>query len=186
MDRPAAAAPPPPPPQVNLKGEAAQLLEPGMAAPAAAAGAGGPPAAGAGAAPATVVSAASGEWSEEQELALVKALKQVGKDAEDRWGQVGAALVVVWVGDADVVVDPCVPAPAAAMAPSVPNSGCHSHSRRRWLAAAAACRPRLTTPRPPAGTAWPQVAALVPGKTKAQCFKRFKELKEAHKAKKAG
>ena len=30
-----------------------------------------------------------------------------------------------------------------------------------------------------------QVAALVPGKTKAQCFKRFKELKEQHKAKKA-
>ena len=29
---------------------------------------------------------------------------------------------------------------------------------------------------------WGQVAALVPGKTKAQCFKRFKELKEAHKA----
>ncbi|KAI7843108.1 hypothetical protein COHA_003279 [Chlorella ohadii] len=106
--------------QVNLKGDAAVLLEPGLAA-AAAAPAGGaaaaPAAAAAAPAPATVVSAASGEWSEEQELALVKALKQVGKDAEDRWGQ---------------------------------------------------------------------VAALVPGKTKAQCFKRFKELKEAHKAKKAG
>ncbi|PRW60561.1 dnaJ-like protein subfamily C member 2-like [Chlorella sorokiniana] len=104
--------------QVNLKGEAAVLLEPGAAAAAPAAGAAAPAApAAAGAAPATVVSAASGEWSEEQELALVKALKQVGKDAEDRWGQ---------------------------------------------------------------------VAALVPGKTKAQCFKRFKELKEAHKAKKSG
>ncbi len=81
--------------QVNLKGDAAVLLEPGLAA-AAAAPAGGaaaaPAAAAAAPAPATVVSAASGEWSEEQELALVKALKQVGKDAEDRWGQVG------WVG----------------------------------------------------------------------------------------
>ena len=52
-----------------------------------------------------------------QELALVKALKAVGKEVEDRWGG---------------------------------------------------------------------VAALVPGKTKAQCFKRFKELKEGFKAKKGG
>ena len=57
------------------------------------------------------------EWSEEQELALVKALKVVSKAVEDRWGG---------------------------------------------------------------------VAELVPGKTKAQCFKRFKEMKDAHKAKKAG
>ncbi|KAL4443910.1 hypothetical protein ABPG75_011647 [Micractinium tetrahymenae] len=103
--------------QVNLKGEAAQLLEPGLApAPAAAAGAAAPAAvagAAGGAPPAAVSSATSGEWTEEQELALVKALKTVGKDAEDRWGQ---------------------------------------------------------------------VAALVPGKTKAQCFRRFKELKESHKA----
>ena len=33
---------------------------------------------------------------------------------------------------------------------------------------------------------WGGVAELVPGKTKAQCFKRFKEMKDAHKAKKAG
>ncbi|KAL4449534.1 hypothetical protein ABPG77_007178 [Micractinium sp. CCAP 211/92] len=104
--------------QVNLKGEAAQLLEPGLATAAAAAGSAAAPAAAAAgtAAPAAVASAASGEWTEEQELALVKALKTVGKDAEDRWGQ---------------------------------------------------------------------VAALVPGKTKAQCFRRFKELKESHKAAKA-
>lgn len=77
--------------QVNLKGEAAQLLEPGLATAAAAAGSAAAPAAAAAgtAAPAAVASAASGGWTEEQELALVKALKTVGKDAEDRWGQVG-------------------------------------------------------------------------------------------------
>lgn len=30
------------------------------------------------------------------------------------------------------------------------------------------------------------MAELVPGKTKVQCHKRFKELKEMHKAKKVG
>lgn len=44
----------------------------------------------------------------------------------------------------------------------------------------------MTNPPPPSLPLPAQVAALVPGKTKAQCFKRFKELKEAHKAKKAG
>lgn len=61
--------------------------------------------------------AKTGEWSEEQELALVKALKAVDKAADDRWEQ---------------------------------------------------------------------VSLMVPGKTKAACFKRFKELKENFKAKKAG
>lgn len=44
----------------------------------------------------------------------------------------------------------------------------------------------LNPPTHAAPTMCAQVAALVPGKTKAQCFKRFKELKEAHKAKKSG
>jgi DnaJ family protein C protein 2 len=61
-----------------------------------------------------VVSAESGEWTKAQELALVQAMKQCGKDLSDRWGA---------------------------------------------------------------------VADMVPGKTKAQCFKRFKELKEMHKGK---
>jgi DnaJ family protein C protein 2 len=61
--------------------------------------------------------AASEAWNEEQELALVKALKIVSKDVEDRWLH---------------------------------------------------------------------VAELVPGKSKAECFKRFKALKEAHKAKRSG
>jgi DnaJ family protein C protein 2 len=63
------------------------------------------------------VVADSGEWSEEQELALVQALKQYGKELTDRWEH---------------------------------------------------------------------IAAVVPGKSKAACFKRFKELKEVFKAKKAG
>jgi DnaJ family protein C protein 2 len=95
---------------VNLKGEAAKLLEPGAVpqpAPAAPATAAAPVAAAAG----------GDEWSEEQELALVKALKAVGKDVEDRWGQ---------------------------------------------------------------------VAALVPGKGKAECFKKFKAMKEAHRSAKKG
>lgn len=100
--------------QVTLKGEAVQLLDPLAAAAAAAAPAAPAAAPAAAAAPAP---AAGDAWNEEQELALVKALKTVGKDAEDRWGQ---------------------------------------------------------------------VAALVPGKSKADCFKRFKALKEAHKAKRAG
>lgn len=33
---------------------------------------------------------------------------------------------------------------------------------------------------------WGRVAELVPGKTKAQCHRRFKEMKEAHKSKKTG
>jgi DnaJ family protein C protein 2 len=33
---------------------------------------------------------------------------------------------------------------------------------------------------------WEAVAKLVPGKSKAACFKRFKELKEAFKSQKAG
>lgn len=58
---------------------------------------------------------AAGEWAEEQEVALVKALKLVDKAASDRWEQ---------------------------------------------------------------------VAAMVPGKSKAACFRRFKELKENFRAKK--
>jgi len=59
----------------------------------------------------------SGEWSEEQETALVKAMKQFGKELEDRWER---------------------------------------------------------------------VSAVVPGKTKLQCFKRFKELRELFRSKKGG
>jgi DnaJ family protein C protein 2 len=62
-----------------------------------------------------VVSAATGEWNEEQELALVQGLKQFGKELEDRWDR---------------------------------------------------------------------IAGVVPGKTKAMCQRRFKELREAFKAKK--
>ncbi len=58
----------------------------------------------------------AGEWTEEQEVALVKALKVVDKAASDRWEQ---------------------------------------------------------------------VSLLVPGKSKAACFRRFKELKENFRAKKA-
>lgn len=35
------------------------------------------------------------------------------------------------------------------------------------------------------GDRWEQIAALVPGKTKAQCFKHFKALRENFKSKKA-
>lgn len=162
--------------QVNLKGDAAQLLEPG-AVPAAAAAAPVPaaPAAPAAAAPA-VVSAASGDWSEVQELALVKALKQVGKDAEDRWGQVRAGLV--WgVRLVQGTCAACVWWLVAAL-------------HLLWQLAAAllsrappGCGHRAPCPPCPSNR---QVSALVPGKTKAQCFKRFKELKDAHKAKKTG
>lgn len=84
-----------------------------QAAPAAAPA---PAAVAAGAKPKKVV-ADSGEWSEEQELALVQALKQFGKELPDRWER---------------------------------------------------------------------ISAVVPGKSKAACFKRFKELKEVFKAKKSG
>lgn len=33
---------------------------------------------------------------------------------------------------------------------------------------------------------WERVAEVVPGKTKVQCFKRFKELREAFRGRKAG
>ena len=33
-------------------------------------------------------------------------------------------------------------------------------------------------------TRWDRVSALVPGKSKAQCFKRFKGLRDAHRARK--
>ena len=58
-----------------------------------------------------------GEWSEEQEQALVKALKEVSKEVVERWER---------------------------------------------------------------------ISEIVPGKSKAQCHKRFKELKEMHKSKKVG
>lgn len=35
---------------------------------------------------------AAGEWSDVEELALVKALKEVPKDAADRWDRVAAAV----------------------------------------------------------------------------------------------
>ena len=98
---------------VSFKGDAAVALGGANGVPAAegadAAAEGGAEAA------APAEAAGSGEWDEEQEVALVKALKRVGKEAADRWDQ---------------------------------------------------------------------VSALVPGKNKAQCFRRFKEMKEAHKAKK--
>ena len=31
---------------------------------------------------------------------------------------------------------------------------------------------------------WDRVAELVPGKSKAQCFKRFKEMRDAHRSRK--
>ena len=33
---------------------------------------------------------------------------------------------------------------------------------------------------------WDRVSEVVPGKSKAQCFKRFKEMREAFRAKKGG
>lgn len=75
------------------------------------------------AAAAPAPASSSADWTEAQELALVKALKAVPKDAP---------------GVAEGTVD-----------------------------------------------RWEQVAALVPGKTKAQCMRRFKEIKGAFKASKA-
>ncbi|WIA15047.1 hypothetical protein OEZ85_001747 [Tetradesmus obliquus] len=69
------------------------------------------------AAAAKVVATDSGEWNEEQELALVQALKQFGKELPDRWER---------------------------------------------------------------------IATVVPGKGKAACFKRFKELRDVFRAKKDG
>lgn len=74
---------------MNLKGDAAQLLDPGLAP------------AGGDASPAAAAPAAAAEaWNEEQELALVKALKAVGKDVDDRWGQVrGGSGICGWRGN---------------------------------------------------------------------------------------
>lgn len=41
----------------------------------------------------------------------------------------------------------------------------------------------LMPPRLPPFFRWSAVAELVPGKSKQQCFKRFKELRDMHKAK---
>lgn len=86
------------------------------AAGASSSGASSQPAPAAAAAKPKKVVADSGEWTEEQELALVQALKQFGKELPDRWER---------------------------------------------------------------------ISTVVPGKSKAACFKRFKELKEVFKAKKA-
>ena len=102
-------------PRPSLPGDAAVVLGGANGLPPAAADAAAGDGGGADAAAAPAEAAGSGEWAEEVEVALVKALKRVGKEVADRWDQ---------------------------------------------------------------------VAALVPGKTKAQCFRRFKEMKEAHKAKK--
>lgn len=88
---------------------------PAAAAPVAAASSA-PAANGAGSKSKKVVSADSGEWSEQQELALVQGLKQFGKELTDRWER---------------------------------------------------------------------IATVVEGKSKAQCFRRYKELREAFKANKA-
>jgi DnaJ family protein C protein 2 len=119
--------------QVKLAGEAATTLVPngnsssssatGAAAAASSSSAASdstqaePAAAAAAAAKPKKVVADSGVWNEEQELALVQALKQFGKELPDRWER---------------------------------------------------------------------ISGVVPGKSKAACFKRFKELKEVFKAKKTG
>lgn len=40
----------------------------------------------------------------------------------------------------------------------------------------------LCLPRQELEDRWERISAAVPGKTKSQCFKRFKELKEVFKA----
>ncbi|KAF6264387.1 DnaJ-domain-containing protein [Scenedesmus sp. NREL 46B-D3] len=109
---------------VNITGEAAAVLVPGAAdssgsTPSSSRGNSRPSSATAAAAVGVkkVVSADSGEWNEEQELALVQALKQFGKELPDRWER---------------------------------------------------------------------IAGVVPGKGKAACFKRFKELRDVFRAKKDG
>jgi DnaJ family protein C protein 2 len=76
--------------EVQLQGEAAAVLTPAAAAAAAAAAAEAAPEAAAAAAPAAAAPAA--EWREAEEVALVKALKDVPKDAADRWERVAAAV----------------------------------------------------------------------------------------------
>ena len=51
----------------------------------------------------------------------------------------------------------------------------------RWLQMSCVCS---EIPLRLSYTRWDRVSALVPGKSKAQCFKRFKGLRDAHRARK--
>uniref|UniRef100_A0A7R9V3A6 Myb-like domain-containing protein n=1 Tax=Chlamydomonas euryale TaxID=1486919 RepID=A0A7R9V3A6_9CHLO len=100
----------------------------------------------------------------------------------------------------DAEPSPAAPAPAAA-APVVPSKPPAAEAPEEPSAAAAAAAPAdgdwseaqalaLVKAMKQFGKElgaerWERVAELVPGKSKVQCFKRFKELKEQFKNKKA-
>lgn len=79
---------------VNLRGQAAAAVTAPAAppAPAAAPAAAAPVAAAPAPAVTSAAAAETAEWSQDDELALVKALKDIPKDASDRWDRVAAAV----------------------------------------------------------------------------------------------
>jgi len=134
------------------------------------------------------VSSKSGEWSAVQEQALVTAMKTFGKDVAERWDKIALAVPGKSKGECFArfkelqeahKAKRAAPAPAPAPAPTGPESDTWSAAQEQALVQALKAVGKDEDGR------WGKVAALVEGKSEAQCQAKFKALKAAHAAKKA-
>ena len=129
-------------------------------------------------------------WGENDERALLEALKKCGKDLGPQryvglhacvWDPIKHVLVLGHLSDGIYLLGP--QASLFTLAPDFGQTGVRPIVSLGNAACCIFCGVLFLRLQFPVSR-WDCVSELVPGKSKAQCFKRFKELRDAHRSRK--